>query len=130
MAGESRVPGGASARVLVIDDDPQVRHLIRLVLEEEGFVVGAAMDGAQALRLAAEQPPELVVLDVSLPDVSGATVADQLRAAWPALPVLMITADGSAAEKAARLGAYAYLHKPFDVSELVALVRLGLSTYR
>ena len=129
MAGESRVPGGASARVLVIDDDPQVRHLIRLVLEEEGFVVGAAMDGAQALRLAAEQPPELVVLDVSLPDVSGATVADQLRAAWPALPVLMITADGSAAEKAARLGAYAYLHKPFDVSELVALVRLGLSTY-
>lgn len=129
MAGESRVPGGASARVLVIDDDPQVRHLIRLVLEEEGFVVGAAMDGAQALRLAAEQPPELVVLDVSLPDVTGATVADQLRAAWPALPVLMITADGSAAEKAARLGAYAYLHKPFDVSELVALVRLGLSTY-
>ncbi len=130
MAGESRVPGGASARVLVIDDDPQVRHLIRLVLEEEGFVVGAAMDGAQALRLAAEQPPELVVLDVSLPDVTGATVADQLRAAWPALPVLMITADGSAAEKAARLGAYAYLHKPFDVSELVALVRLGLSTHR
>ncbi len=130
MAGESRVPGGASARVLVIDDDPQVRHLIRLVLEEEGFAVGAAMDGAQALRLAAEQPPELVVLDVSLPDVTGATVANQLRAAWPALPVLMITADGSAAEKAARLGAYAYLHKPFDVSELVALVRLGLSTHR
>lgn len=130
MSGESRVPGVASARVLVIDDDPEVRNMICLALEEEGFVVGTAMNGGQALRLAAERPPGLVVLDVSLPDVIGDTLADQLRAAWPALPVLVITADGSAAEKAARLGAYAYLHKPFDISDLVELVRLGFGSHR
>jgi two-component system response regulator HydG len=116
----------ASSRVLVIDDDPQVRFLIQVALEDEGFVVGTAMGGAQALRLAAERPPDVVVLDVSLPDVTGDTLAQQLRARWPGLPVLVITADGSAADKAARIGAYAYLHKPFDIGELVALVRRGL----
>jgi DNA-binding NtrC family response regulator len=57
-------------------------------------------------------------------------MADQLRAAYPAVPVLVITADGRAAENGARLGAYAYLHKPFDVGDLVALVRRGLHADR
>src|SRR3712207_2785624 len=96
-----------------------------MILEDEGFDVGTAMDGAQALRLAAERPPGVVVLDMSLPDVTGEALARQLRATWPGLPVLVITADGRAAEKAARIGAYAYLHKPFDIGELVALVRRG-----
>ena len=120
----------AAVLVLVIDDDPQVRYLIRLALEEEGFDVATAGDGAHALQLAAERSPWLVVLDVSLPDMASVTVADQLRGACPAVPVLVITADGRAAEKAARLGAYAYLHKPFDVGDLVALVRRGLQADR
>jgi DNA-binding response OmpR family regulator len=131
----AQVSGGigeavAAVLVLVIDDDPQVRYLIRLALEEEGFDVATAGDGAHALQLAAERSPWLVVLDVSLPDMASVTVADQLRAACPAVPVLVITADGRAAEKAARLGAYAYLHKPFDVGDLVALVRRGLQADR
>ena len=130
MAQVSGGIGEAVAAVLVIDDDPQVRYLIRLALEEEGFDVATAGDGAHALQLAAERSPGLVVLDVSLPDMASVTVADQLRAACPAVPVLVITADGRAAEKAARLGAYAYLHKPFDVGDLVALVRRGLQADR
>ena len=68
--------GGRAPRVLVIDDDPQVRLLISMILEDEGLAVEAAMGGAEALRLATEQPPALVVLDMSLPDM---TVDDLAR---------------------------------------------------
>jgi DNA-binding response OmpR family regulator len=121
------VAGNAAARVLVIDDDPQVRLLISMILEDEGLAVEAAMGGAEALRLATEQPPALVVLDMSLPDMTGETLAEHLRSLWPGLPILVVTADGRARDKVARIGAFGYLLKPFDLAELVALVQHGLS---
>ena len=118
---------GADGRppfVLVVDDDPLIREIIRDVLVEEGFAVATAADGRQAIDRAADQPPALVVLDMGLPLMDGLAVAAALRAAHgPELPILTITADGGAADKARRVGAFAYLRKPFDLDDLVAAVR-------
>ena len=114
--------------ILVVDDDPQVRQFIRDVLEAEGLDVETAGDGRQALGLAAKTSPALVVLDVTLPILGGSAVAQGLRAALgDGLPILLITADGNAAEKAQRVGAYAHLRKPFAMDDLLAAVRQGLT---
>ncbi len=118
----------SSGPILVIDDDREFRAVIQEALEDEGMQVDAARDGLQALELAAQRRPALVVLDWGLPMADGDLVASQLRAAHgDELRVLIITADGRAAEKARRAGAFAYLHKPFDVSALVRIVRRGLT---
>jgi DNA-binding response OmpR family regulator len=128
---DSRIrPIGAGRQlpfILIVDDDPRIRQVIRDVLTEEGFTVATAADGPQAIRRAADQPPALVVLDMGLPRMDGYEVAAALRAAHGrALPILTITADGGAADKARRVGAFAYLRKPFDLDDLVAAVRGGL----
>ena len=110
--------------ILVVDDDPLVRQIVRDVLMEEGFPVATAADGPQAIRRAVAEPPALVVLDMGLPGMDGDAVAAALRAAHGrALPILTITADGGAADKAQRVGAFAYLRKPFDLDDLVAAVQ-------
>ena len=116
--------GGRLPSILIVDDDPLIRQIIRDVLTEEGFAVATAADGPQALRRAADRPPALVILDMGLPRMDGYEVAVALRAAHGrALPILTITADGGAANKAQRVGAFAYLRKPFDLDDLVAAVR-------
>lgn len=120
-------PSGADRllpAVLVIDDDPRIRQMIHDVLVEEGYAVTTAADGPQAIRRSADQPPAMVILDMTLPQMDGYEVAAALRAAHGrALPILTITADGGAAAKARRVGAFAYLRKPFDLDHLVAAVR-------
>src|ERR671925_1668541 len=97
-----------------------VRRVICRALEEEGLQVVSAANGRLAVERASHHQPALVVLDVTLPLLSGGAVAAQLRALLgDELPILAITADGHPAEKARTLGAYAYLSKPFDVDELV-----------
>jgi DNA-binding response OmpR family regulator len=113
--------------VLVVEDDPAMRQTIRWTLEAEGFVVAEAGSAEQALSATARQRPALVVLDYGLPDRDGGAVADELRARLPSPPpIVVVTADGRAAEKAARVGAVAYLHKPFDLDDLLATVRRTL----
>jgi DNA-binding response OmpR family regulator len=115
--------------VLVVDDDPGLREIIREALEDEGLLVDVARDGMQAVELAAKRRPELVILDWGLPVFDGDVVAAQLRQAHgDTIRFLIVTADGRAAEKARRAGAFAYLHKPFDVSTLVDVVRRGLES--
>ena len=115
--------------VLVVDDDPKIRGVAVWALEEEGFLVEEAAGRDQAAELARSHPPALVVLDMGLPPDSGDIVADELRATCgDQLPILVITADGKAMEKARRVRAFAYLHKPFDVELLVRLVRQGLAS--
>lgn len=110
--------------ILVVDDDPWIRQIIRDVLVEEGFAVTTAADGPRAIRRSADQPPALVILDMTLSLMDGYEVAAALRAAHGrGLPILTITADGGAADKARRVGAFAYLRKPFDLDHLVATVR-------
>jgi DNA-binding response OmpR family regulator len=113
----------------VVDDDAQVRQTIRWALEDEGLAVVTAADGREALGLALERVPDLVVLDLTLPEMSGLAVARSLRSARAQpIPVLLITADGQAPLKARSVGAYAFLRKPFRIEELLDAVRTGLSS--
>jgi two-component system KDP operon response regulator KdpE len=122
--GDPRPQGKA---VLVIDDDPLLRQSVQWTLEDEGLTVAVAADGREALAHAARLPPALVVLDHGLPDRRGDAVAAALRrSCGTQLPILLITGDGRAQQKAAEMGAFAYLHKPFDMDRLVTLVHSGL----
>ena len=110
--------------VLVVDDDQDVRALVRAVLEREHIQVVEAGDGAEALARAGDGAPHIAVLDVGLPDVSGLELLVALREVRPALHVIMLTAAGSEDERVDALtaGADDYMVKPFFQRELVARV--------
>jgi type IV pilus assembly protein PilB len=116
-------------RVLVADDDPQMRRLIRGVLQRDGFEVKEAADGLDALELAQQGGVDLVILDVDMPRLDGLGVLEELRAQvkTACLPVIMLTAQhGETEEKALDLGAHDYLTKPVQTRSLVARVRAVL----
>ena len=116
----------AELRVLVVDDHPIWRHSVAAGLEEAGCAVaGTAGDGAQALRVAAATRPGVVLLDLNLPDMSGAEVTRRLLAADPAVRVLILSASGERQDvlDAMTAGATGYLVKSAQFSELVAAVR-------
>ena len=109
--------------VLVVDDDRRVRDLLKLALEEGGFAVETAADGGEAIAMASAVRPGMLVLDLTLPRADGFAVAEAVRQTHGgAVPIVVITADGSPAEKARRIGAVGYLRKPFDVDDLAELV--------
>jgi DNA-binding response OmpR family regulator len=110
------------ADILVVDDEPEIVQFIGLALEDEGYAVSTAADGEEAVEAAARQRPDLVVLDMGLPRLDGQGVATELRRLYGEIPILLITADGRAGEKAARMGAYDYLRKPFELDELVSSI--------
>ncbi|HEY3118679.1 MAG TPA: response regulator [Chloroflexota bacterium] len=112
--------------ILVVDDDPHICQVIQWLLEDEGMSVVTAADGKEGLDRATERPPSLLILDLTLPTLDGFQLVEALREMGNVPPILMITADGSAPEKAARLGAYAYCRKPFETSDLLQAVHQGL----
>jgi len=121
-------PGRRPPRVLIVDDDARVRQAIQWALEDEGFSVETAADGQAALEVAARRLPDLVLLDITLPRLDGYAVAQALRRDYgPALPILAVTADGQAPAKAKRVGAYAFVRKPFELDDLLAAIRAGLA---
>jgi len=116
----------AEPRILVVDDHPIWRHSVAAGLEEAGCIVaGTAGDGAQALRVAAATRPGVVLLDLNLPDMSGAEVTRRLLAADPAVRVLILSASGERQDvlDAMTAGATGYLVKSAQFSELLAAVR-------
>jgi PleD family two-component response regulator len=117
-------------RILVADDDRDIARFVELNLSLEGFDVEVVHDGAEALRRATEDPPDLIVLDVMMPAYDGVEVVRRLRAqaATAAIPVVMLTAKSLSADKVVGLtaGADDYIVKPFDTLELVARVRTTL----
>ena len=122
-AEQGRAALAEASRVLVVDDDPEIRDVVTWLLEDEGLPVETAGDGRRALDCATRARPALIVLDMGLPIMSGEEVAARLRDYYgEPPPIIVVSADGRAAEKAARIGARAYLHKPFDIDELVRLV--------
>ena len=115
------------ATVLLVEDEVKLRDLVRTYLERDGLTVLSTGSGAQALELARTAGPDLVVLDLGLPDVPGETVARELRAAGRT-PILMLTAKTSEDDRIAglELGADDYVTKPFSPRELVLRVRAVL----
>jgi two-component system OmpR family response regulator len=113
------------ARLLVVEDEPNIRELLATSLRFAGFEVQVAGDGGTAIRLASEQQPDLVVLDVMLPDLDGFTVTRRLRESGRHLPIVFVTARDSLDDKITGLtvGGDDYVTKPFSLEELVARLR-------
>src|SRR5262245_24989985 len=113
--------------ILVVDDEPTIVEVVELYLLREGFKVQTAADGPAALRLVQQQPPDLIVLDLMLPGMSGLDVTRQIRAGG-ALPIIMLTARGEETDRVVglELGADDYVTKPFSPRELVARVKAVL----
>ncbi|MDI6102517.1 response regulator [Actinoplanes sp. NEAU-A12] len=111
-------------RVLVVDDEPQILRALRINLKARGYDVDTAPDGAGALRAAAGAHPDLVVLDLGLPDMEGAEVIAGLRG-WTAVPIIVLSGRDGSADKVGALdaGADDYVTKPFGVDELLARIR-------
>jgi two-component system, OmpR family, KDP operon response regulator KdpE len=114
-------------RVLVVDDEPQILRALRIHLAARGYQVSTASDGAGALRAAAADPPDLVVLDLGLPDVDGVEVIAGLRG-WTTVPILVLSGRSDSADKVDALdaGADDYVTKPFGMDELLARLRAML----
>jgi two-component system, OmpR family, KDP operon response regulator KdpE len=111
----------------VIEDDPQIRRFLRAGLTAHGYVVHEAETGKQGLIEVATRKPELVILDLGLPDMEGIAVVKGLRE-WTEMPILILSARTQEAEKVAALdsGADDYLSKPFGLPELLARIRVAL----
>jgi DNA-binding response OmpR family regulator len=118
-------------RILVVDDEARIVDIVRVYLEREGYRVISGADGNAALELARRERPDLVILDLMLPGLSGWDVCRALRAEGGP-PIIMLTARGDATEKVVglELGADDYVTKPFDPHELVARVRAVLRRAR
>ena len=114
-------------RILIIEDDVQIRRFVRTALVSRGFEVFEAANGAQGLIEAATRKPDLVVLDLGLPDMDGVAVVQRLRE-WSPIPVIALSARSLESSKIATLdaGADDYLTKPFGVGELLARIRVAL----
>lgn len=118
---------GALRRVLIVEDEPNIAASLEFLLGRAGFEVALATDGAGALRAVESAPPDLLILDVMLPQLNGFEVLKRLRAEarHQALPVLVLTARGQQQDRrqAEEIGASAFLSKPFSNNELVACVK-------
>ena len=115
---------GDSASVLIIDDEPQIRKFLRISLASQGYRVLESTDGRDGLARAALEQPDLVVLDLGLPDMDGQDVLGELRS-WTRVPVIVLSVRSSEAEKVRALdaGANDYVTKPFGIQEFLARVR-------
>ena len=113
--------------VLVIDDEPQILRALRTILAEHKFRVTTASTGEEGLTLAAANPPDVVILDLGLPRMSGLEVCAQLRE-WTQVPVIVLSAHDTEHDKVRALdkGADDYLTKPFGIDELLARIRVAL----
>ena len=121
-------PQNPEARLLVVDDEPNIRELLSTSLRYAGFEVTAAANGREALDAAEEFQPDLAVLDVMLPDMDGFTVTRRLRSAGRHFPVVFLTARDGTEDKITGLtvGGDDYVTKPFSLDEVVARIRAVL----
>lgn len=119
-----------SRSILVVEDDRSTRELLGQVLAGEGLPFRLSASGHQAMEEARREPPAMVLLDVHLPSLSGEALATALRIEHgPDLPILLMSASREL-DLAARVGAFAYLQKPFELEELLEQVRRGLRLAR
>jgi CheY-like chemotaxis protein len=110
--------------VLVVEDDPELLETLEELLETEGYRVTVAKDGLDALAKLGDPLPAVILLDVMMPRMDGYAFAAELerRGLHPGIPILILTADGRAQQKAERIGAAGYLEKPFHLTDLLGQV--------
>ncbi len=123
-----------AAKILVVDDDPNVQRLLQYTLKQEGYEVVSAVDGAEGFRLWASELPDLILLDVMLPNLDGYQVAQKIRAEegeGSHIPIIMLTAEREVEQKVRglRAGADDYLIKPFHPAELLARIKSLLARF-
>lgn len=116
-----------AVKILVVDDEPSIVKLLRVSLEAHGYAVQTATTGQEALQIAASTKPEVIILDLGLPDLHGLQVIERLRE-WSKTPIIVLTVQDSEEDKVQALdaGADDYLTKPFGVPELLARLRVAL----
>ena len=116
-----------STHILVIDDEPQILRALKTILTERHFQVTTASRGEEGLALAVAQPPDVVILDLSLPDMDGFEVCARLRE-WTGVPIIVLSVRDGERDKVMALdkGADDYLTKPFGIEELLARIRVAL----
>jgi two-component system KDP operon response regulator KdpE len=114
-------------RVLVVDDEPQIVRALRINLSARGYEVSTAATGQEALKVAASARPDVVVLDLGLPDIDGTTVIEGLRG-WTSVPIIVLSARVDSGDKVSALdaGADDYVTKPFGMDELLARLRAAV----
>src|SRR5438045_4816259 len=119
---------GKRTRILIVEDEPNMVDGLRDNFEFEGYEVISARDGVEGLERALSDEPDLVVLDVMMPRMSGLDVCKQLKVKRPSLPIIMLTARGQEIDKVVglELGADDYVTKPFSIRELMARVKAVL----
>jgi DNA-binding NtrC family response regulator len=115
-------------RILVVDDDESLRWVTQVQLQQNGYQVNAAADANQALEMIREAPPDLVITDLKMPGISGLDLLKKIRAEYPEIMVIMVTAFGTVenAVEAMKAGAYDYITKPVNMEELRLMVSRGL----
>ncbi len=121
-----------TVKILVVDDEDSIRRTLSAVLQDEGYPVLLAKDGAEALTSAAEEQPDLVLLDIAMPGKSGIEVLESLKEEWPGLPVIIMSGHGTieTAVKATKLGAYDFIEKPLSIEKLLLAIRNAMEHHR
>jgi DNA-binding NtrC family response regulator len=117
------------ANLLIVEDDPEMRDLLRKVLEKEGFQVSVSENGHQAAASLSRNPFDLVVTDMLMPDDGGLELLRTIRETQPTLPVIIITAFGDwrSYSRALELGAAAFISKPLKMAELIVAIQTALA---
>lgn len=117
----------STANILVVDDEPQIRRVLRSTLSFRGYVISEASSGEEAIELARKSKPDLILLDLNLPGISGIETCREIRS-WSAVPIIMLTVRSAERDKVVALdaGADDYVTKPFGIEELLARVRASL----
>jgi two-component system response regulator (stage 0 sporulation protein F) len=117
-------------KILIVEDDEKVLEFLNRLLVAKGYSTEKADRGSQAIRLASISRPDMVLLDLSLPDCSGIEILGQLKAMDEAIQVIILTGYGSqkAVRDAMELGAFDFLTKPFDIEELCAVIQRAISS--
>ncbi|MBO8127917.1 MAG: response regulator [Peptococcaceae bacterium] len=115
--------------LLVVDDQPAIRHLLKEALAVEGYEVELAANGREAVAKVQERCPDLVLLDLKMPGMSGLETLEQIHSIAPQVPVILITAYGELSNpgKAERMGVKCLIFKPFDLNKVRAVVRKVLA---
>ncbi len=121
-------PGAGMERILVIEDDRAVQRALKRLFESEGYAIQSGFDGPSGLEAFRTAPPDVVVLDLRLPGISGSDVCRSIKESAPSLPVVVLSAAADVADKVLllELGADDYVTKPFSPRELLARVRVAI----